>query len=116
MDLLTFYKALADNTRLQCLLLIEQEQELCVCELMAALELSQPKISRHLAQLKKVGILTDRKHKQWVYYRIDEHLADWVKGIITQTYEHNKSFLQIATDKLNSMGSRPERVASCCNN
>ncbi|MCF6433959.1 metalloregulator ArsR/SmtB family transcription factor [Pseudoalteromonas sp. MMG022] len=116
MDLLTFYKALADSTRLQCLLLIEQEQELCVCELMAALELSQPKISRHLAQLKKVGILTDRKHKQWVYYRINEHLEDWVKNIITQTYEHNQTFLQTATDKLNGMGSRPERVASCCNN
>ncbi|NOU49125.1 metalloregulator ArsR/SmtB family transcription factor [Pseudoalteromonas sp. JBTF-M23] len=116
MDLLTFYKALADNTRLLCLLLIEQEQELCVCELMAALELSQPKISRHLAQLKKVGIVTDRKHKQWVYYRINEQLADWVKSVITQTYEHNQAFLQTATDKLNSMGSRPERVASCCNN
>ncbi|BBN81610.1 transcriptional regulator [Pseudoalteromonas sp. A25] len=115
MDLLIFYKALADNTRLQCLLLIEQEQELCVCELMAALELSQPKISRHLAQLRKVGLLTDRKHKQWVYYRINEQLPQWIKDILTQTYQHNQSFLQSATVKLHTMGSRPERVASCCN-
>ncbi|CAH9062132.1 Arsenic resistance transcriptional regulator ArsR1 [Pseudoalteromonas holothuriae] len=116
MDLLTFYKALADNTRLQCLLLVEQESELCVCEFMAALKLSQPKISRHLAQLRKVGILTDRKHKQWVYYRINEQLPHWVKDIITQTYHHNRAFLRTATEQLNSMGDRPERVANFCNN
>jgi ArsR family transcriptional regulator len=45
---LELFKALSDITRLQCILLIQQEQELCVCELMAALELSQPKVSRHL--------------------------------------------------------------------
>ena len=45
----TFFKALADETRLKSLLLILQEQELCVCELVAALADSQPKISRHLA-------------------------------------------------------------------
>ena len=57
MEPVQFYKCLADETRLKSLLLIEKEQELCVCELMAALEESQPKISRHLAQLRKCGLL-----------------------------------------------------------
>ena len=55
-----FYKALADDTRLRSLLLITQYNELCVCELMAALNEAQPKISRHLAQLRKSSILSDR--------------------------------------------------------
>jgi hypothetical protein len=48
-----FYKCLADETRLRCLLLIEHEQELCVCELMKAIDEIQPKVSRHLAQLRR---------------------------------------------------------------
>jgi ArsR family transcriptional regulator len=115
MDLVNFYKALSDVTRLQCLLLIEQEQELCVCELMAALDLSQPKISRHLAQLRRLGILIDRKQKQWVYYSVNKELPDWCLTVVTQTFEQNKEFIRSATHKLNSMGARPERVATCCN-
>src|SRR5690606_16643645 len=60
------YKALADDIRLTSLLLIQEKGELCVCELMAALEESQPKISRHLAQLRKSGLLIDKRQKQWV--------------------------------------------------
>ncbi|MEO9274926.1 metalloregulator ArsR/SmtB family transcription factor [Marinomonas sp. 5E14-1] len=56
MDPSLFFKALADDTRLRCLLLIKQFTELCVCELMEALNETQPKISRHLAQLRKNGL------------------------------------------------------------
>ncbi len=55
MELTIFFKALADETRLRSLLLILQQGELCVCELTEALALSQPKISRHLAQLRTQG-------------------------------------------------------------
>jgi ArsR family transcriptional regulator len=48
-----FFKMLADSTRLRCLLLMQAEGELCVCELTHALNLSQPKISRHLAHLRE---------------------------------------------------------------
>ena len=53
------FKCLADDTRARMTLLIAREGELCVCELTHALELSQPKISRHLAQLREAGILMD---------------------------------------------------------
>lgn len=63
-----FFKALADDTRPRCLLLITQSTELCVCELMEALNETQPKISRHLAQLRKRGLLSDRRQGQWVLF------------------------------------------------
>src|SRR5690606_12109290 len=68
------FKALADETRARIVLLITHEQELCVCELTCALNQSQPKISRHLAQLRASGLLADRRQGQWVYYRLHPHL------------------------------------------
>ncbi|WOH38259.1 metalloregulator ArsR/SmtB family transcription factor [Thalassotalea fonticola] len=108
------FKSLADETRIKSLMLINLEEELCVCELMVALEDSQPKISRHLAQLKKSGILVDRKQSQWVYYRINPHLPDWAKQIINQTSSANSEFLQLNLNNLIAMGDRPERLKSCC--
>jgi len=63
------FKALADETRLRILLLL-LDGELCVCELIAALELPQSTVSRHLAYLKKTGWVRDRKQGVWMYYRL----------------------------------------------
>lgn len=65
------FKCLADETRVRATLLIVDQGELCVCELMCALADSQPKISRHLAQLRSAGLLLDRRQGQWVYYRLN---------------------------------------------
>jgi ArsR family transcriptional regulator len=106
------FKALADLTRLQCILLIQQEQELCVCELMAALELSQPKISRHLALLREADLLEAERRGQWIYYRLSSTLENWVLSILQQTsLQQNLTEL---THRLTIMGDRPERVAQCC--
>lgn len=104
---LEFFKALADETRLLSLLLIEQEGELCVCELMAALELTQPKISRHLAQLRKSGLLLDRRHGQWVYYRLHPLLNEWMLHALTHTREHEPALLQQPRARLHAMSDRP---------
>ncbi|WP_394208996.1 metalloregulator ArsR/SmtB family transcription factor [Enterovibrio calviensis] len=114
MSPVTFYKCLADETRLKTLLLLQQEGELCVCELMAALEESQPKVSRHLAQLRKSGLLDDRRQGQWVFYRIRNELPSWAKDVLALTIESNQIFLQDSMDKLCQMGDRPERASSCC--
>jgi ArsR family transcriptional regulator len=114
MNPVQFYKCLADETRLRCLMLIEHEGELCVCELTEALDESQPKISRHLAQLRQCELLLDRKQGQWVYYRINPSLPDWAKLVLQQTNEANKAFLKVNLDNLFRMGDRPNRVASCC--
>jgi len=111
-----FYKALADDIRLKTLLIIAVEKEACVCELMTALgEESQPKVSRHLALLKKMGILSVRKHQQWVYYSMNPTLPLWMKKTIISTLVNEPIFIEQELVRLNAMGDRPTRVASCCN-
>lgn len=79
------FRALSDATRLRCLLLLQREGELCVCEFVHALGLSQPKISRHLAQLRESGIVKDRREGLWIHYRLHPSLPDWVTTVIAQT-------------------------------
>lgn len=114
MNPLTLMKLLSDETRLKLVLLILQEEELCVCELMTALDVSQPKISRHLAMLKKEALLIDRKQKQWVFYRINNELTQWVKCLVQQLMQSNKDYIYQELSKLERMGNRPDRKAICC--
>ena len=78
----TLFRLLADPTRLQSVMLLHAEGRLCVCELTHALQLSQPKISRHLAQLRDAGVVTDERRGQWVHYRLAEGLPDWAHRVI----------------------------------
>jgi len=70
-DLLLVFKALSDKTRLRILKLLEHG-ELCVCEIVAALDIIQPKISFHLTTLKEAGLIKDRKNGKWIHYRIND--------------------------------------------
>ena len=63
------FKALADETRLRILNLL-YERELCVCDVMAVLDISQSKASRHLISLKRAGLANDRRAAQWMYYSL----------------------------------------------
>ncbi|MCB1662360.1 MAG: metalloregulator ArsR/SmtB family transcription factor [Pseudomonadales bacterium] len=114
MNPVQFYKCLADETRLRCLMLIEHENELCVCELTEALQEIQPKISRHLAQLRQCQLLLDRRQGQWIFYRINPSIPDWAKSVLTQTTEANMVFLKENMKNLRRMGDRPERARACC--
>lgn len=67
--LLDVLKALSDETRLRILNLL-YEKELCVCDVMETLQISQAKASRHLIYLKNAGLVKDRKHAQWAYYAL----------------------------------------------
>ncbi len=60
---------LSEPTRRKALALLSDGRELCVCELMAALDASQSRMSRHMAALKAAGLVTDRRDAQWVRYR-----------------------------------------------
>ena len=111
---LTFFKALADDTRLRSLLLIQAESELCVCELMTALDEIQPKISRHLAQLRKLGLLVDRRQGQWVFYRINPELPSWANEILQTLAKEQANLISENLTSLQQMGDRPERVKNCC--
>ncbi|MDH5712481.1 MAG: metalloregulator ArsR/SmtB family transcription factor [Candidatus Bathyarchaeota archaeon] len=64
-----FFKALADETRLRIVKLLEV-REMCVCEVMVALGLTQPTASHHLGLLENAGLVKDRKEGKWVFYSL----------------------------------------------
>jgi len=108
------FKCLADETRARATLLIAEHGELCVCELMCALEDNQSKISRHLAQLRSAGLLLDRRQGQWVYYRLNPALPQWINEVLAATAGGNVTWMEENTSRLKKMVGRPERAASCC--
>lgn len=114
MNPVQLFKCLADETRLKCLLLIEAEGELCVCELTSALDISQPKVSRHLAQLRDCGILSGRRDGQWVYYALHPALPAWTQQLIADTAAANADFTAGNRALLAAMGDRPRRNQACC--
>jgi Predicted transcriptional regulators len=67
--LIDILKSLSDETRLRILNLLF-EKELCVCDIMAILQISQAKASRHLIYLKNAGLIKDRRSAQWMYYSV----------------------------------------------
>lgn len=111
---LQVFKCLSDETRLMLVLLIAREQSLCVCEMTYALEESQPKVSRHLAQLRQCGLLIDQREGQWVYYRLSPQLPGWAQEIIDAGAEGSAMRIQALAQRLAKMGDRPARRAALC--
>lgn len=107
------FKCLADETRARIALLVSLEQELCVCELTAALDQVQPKISRHLALLRSCGLLEDRRNGQWVYYRLHPQLPAWVTDMLKTTLANNIEWLRQDVQRLWQMRDRPGRKPAC---
>lgn len=110
-----FFKCLSDETRLRCIALLQKQGKLCVCELTAALDLSQPKISRHLALLRQCGLLLDSREGQWVFYQINPELPDWAFPILANALTAVEITGQFQNDfeRLHEMENRPE-MAMCC--
>jgi ArsR family transcriptional regulator, arsenate/arsenite/antimonite-responsive transcriptional repressor len=75
-------KACADQTRLRLLHLMAREGEVCVCHLVEVLGTNQPKVSRHLAYLKRAGLVSDRKDGLWVHYRLSESLSEHARRML----------------------------------
>ena len=70
-NLIKIFKALSDETRIRLLKLLQQ-RELCVCELMQALNMTQSRVSRNLGILKDAGLVRDRRDGLWVHYSLDQ--------------------------------------------
>lgn len=87
------FKALSDETRLRILALLS-DGELCVCDLMAALELPQSTVSRHLAYLRNAGLVDDERRGVWMFYRIKPTSAmgnDLLRLLIEKLNEANQA-------------------------
>ena len=94
------FKALGDETRLRIMALLLGGQELCVCDLMAALDLPQSTVSRHLSYLRNAGLVDDRRQGIWMYYTINkestEHASILSDLLSAMLFEQD----QAAQDKL----------------
>ena len=112
-NVVDFLKQLSDQTRLRSLMLLHREGELCVCELTHALGFSQPKISRHLAQLRDAKIVQGRREGLWIYYSLHRDLPDWALDIINSTLVATEDLEPFVSDQ-SSLCNMPDRPGSAC--
>jgi len=111
----TLFKCLADETRVRCMVLLYKEGKLCVCELTQALDLLQPKMSRHLAKLRGSSLLLDSREGQWVYYQLNPSLPAWVLetlDVLVKQFDSNAEHQQDLA-RLHAMEGRPG-LSKCC--
>ena len=80
------FRALADEKRLQIVELL-LAGELCVCDLVDALQVAQPLLSFHLKTLKQAGLVLDRRAGRWVHYRLNPHAFDELKALLARAEE-----------------------------
>ncbi len=79
-DVASFFKVLADESRLDMLWLLFNHRELCVCDFIETLGITQSKASRHLRTLYNAGLLTDRREGLWRYYSLGHAPDEYVKA------------------------------------
>lgn len=101
-------KALADGTRLRILGLL-MNGEICVCHIHESLKLSQPKTSRHLAYLRRAGLVTTRKEGLWVHYKLAEG-PDPVLATIQHAVTHALGHI----DLVKKDAERLQKQTGCC--
>ena len=106
-----FFQALANVTRLRCLMLMVAEDEVCVCEMAYSLGEIQPKVSRHLAALRTAGFILDRREAQWIYYRLHPDLPTWMSEVLKTSYQALVEQAPFRADRaaLANMPCRPQR-------
>ena len=105
LDLL--FRALADRTRLRLLNLIA-DKEICVCYFVEILGISQPKISRHLAYLRRAGIVATRRQGRWMHYRLVAPRDAVASAILKEMLAHLRQLPHM-------QGDLAKLETSCCN-
>jgi len=110
MEPTAFFGAIAHETRLRCMLLLQASDELCVCELTHAIGASQPHVSRHLGQLRELGLVIDRRTGLWIHYRINPGLPAWIFEVLDAAAAGVGRDAPFARDvaALDSMPNRPD--------
>lgn len=92
------FKALSDETRLRILALLSNG-EMCVCDLMAILDLPQSTVSRHLAYLRNAGWVADRRQGVWMYYRLFDDNEPFANDLRELLKRHLAHLPQAARDR-----------------
>jgi ArsR family transcriptional regulator len=89
-DLINVFKMFSDETRLRIIILLLQ-QELCVCQISGILDISQPKVSKHLSKLRDLGYVSDERIEKFVYYRLEKEnviLTNIANDILSRIQEY----------------------------
>src|SRR3954469_11990515 len=107
-DMESLFKALADETRLRILGLL-LTGEVCVCHIHESLKIPQPKASRHLAYLRRSGLVETRRDGLWIHYRLGT-LTDPVKAAIVDAVRHGLTHV----DTVHRDAERLQRRTGCC--
>lgn len=117
-ELVSVFKALSDETRLRIVKLLENG-ELCVCHIVAAVDMSQSRISFHLKILKDAGLVKDRREGKWMHYRLNE--SDLLKRLLFLSIAERVKEEEMAGDRQRLeafIASRPQEFAVvstlCC--
>ena len=112
-DLPTLFAALADRTRLRLLNLMAGS-EVCVCYFVEVLRQDQPKISRHLAYLRKAGIVSARREGKWMHYRIVQPSDAGACAILDAALASFRHDPEMRADRtrLNSACCQPQRFVT----
>ncbi len=108
----TLFTLLADTTRRRIMALLTREGELCVCEITGALGLAQPRVSSHLALLRKAGLVKARKEGLWVHYSLHPDLPGWTLGVLEGLKEGSRDASPYREDAKRLL--RIRRPASTC--
>lgn len=113
-DTAYFFKALSEPVRLRLLGLIAQQGEMCVCDLVDVLQLSQSVVSRHLAYLRNHGVLTARREGVWMHYRFEP--AHPLHGLLVQAMAVQPIQQALAADVEALQGhlSEQSETRGCC--
>lgn len=86
---MNFFKLLSDETRLRIMVLL-YHQELCVCELCGIMDISQPNVSKHLAKIRDMGFVKDKRKEQYVFYslNIEDEIFNYILRNIVDNVEN----------------------------
>jgi ArsR family transcriptional regulator, arsenate/arsenite/antimonite-responsive transcriptional repressor len=105
-DYASLFKSLSEPVRLRVLYLLLEKGELCVCDLVSALELSQSVVSRHLAYLRNAGLLNTRREGVWVYYQVDTNktFINQLLSLFQEDGQQSKA-LKYDLERLNTVAS-----------
>lgn len=93
------FSALSNSIRLRCLYLISNIDEVCVCDIVEALRITQPTASKALNCLKDAGLISGRKAANWTYYSANSEMSDWKRRIFDATVSELGESKEIQRDE-----------------
>ncbi len=109
------FQSLAEPTRLRVLNILRQAGEVCVCELVDALQVPQYNVSRHLHVLAQAGLLDDRRCGKWIYYRIAKDLKPYQRALLRALAELRDERQDFQQDEARaSRRLKLRRDGACC--